>query len=248
MTDNLKPCHRCGNVSEPFQTHDAKANWYFVECGNCGFTGPSFKWPSEAITAWNTRPEPQASQVKVKPLVWDRILARLENGCYYQIIQSRSGKTWCVSFVYRDGSHTLGYYKGEEAAKAAAQAHHEKLVLSQLETEQDAPKRIWAWPFSKHLQSGNWTEGSNDHCEMERAQEMGTELYHHNDIVSELVAALKDTQEALKQMKVACLYYDEYFEIETAREVMITLEDFNKLDEAINKSEAALAKFKETDQ
>lgn len=61
--------------------------------------------------------------VKPKRLVWEGAIARLENGCYYTAIQSRSGKSWCVGYVSRGASSALGYFPDELTAQAAAQAH-----------------------------------------------------------------------------------------------------------------------------
>jgi len=83
----------------------------------CGFSGMTF------LVEVKNGP-------KAKTLEWDRVFARLETGCYYQALQSQTGKTWCVSFVYRYGSDTLGYYPTFEEAKAAAQAHFQVLYDS----------------------------------------------------------------------------------------------------------------------
>ena len=60
------------------------------------------------------------SYVKPKPLEWDGIYAKTVFGAYYQILESRSGKSWCVQIVFKDGSHTICYAQDREAAQAAA--------------------------------------------------------------------------------------------------------------------------------
>lgn len=58
--------------------------------------------------------------VKPKPLVWDGIFARVIFGGNYQILESQTGKSHCLQVVYKNYSHTVGYFPTLEAAQAAA--------------------------------------------------------------------------------------------------------------------------------
>ena len=60
----------------------------------------------------------------IPDLVWVGAVAKLESGCYYTAVSTLSGKSFCVDYVYRGGSHCMGYYADFDKAKAAANAHH----------------------------------------------------------------------------------------------------------------------------
>lgn len=70
--------------------------------------------------------------IPVKELEWEGIYSKVVFGAYYQILVSRSGKSYCLQFIDRDGSITLGYHPTLEAAQAAAQAHFNNQVRSML--------------------------------------------------------------------------------------------------------------------
>lgn len=73
----------------------------------------------------------------VPPLEWDGVRANIGGGCYYHSLPSISGKTWCVSFVFRGGSHTLGYETSLEGGHATAQAHHAAQIMQALGIEKE---------------------------------------------------------------------------------------------------------------
>ena len=61
-------------------------------------------------------------------------------------------------------------------------------LLPTSEAYDGAPETIWAWPYSETLQSGVWSEGTNNHLEMERVREMGTTEYTRTDLHQEALA------------------------------------------------------------
>ena len=74
--------------------------------------------------------------VQVKPLVWEHERAEAF-GNVYELFDDEEAGQWNVDFITTGGyvlieGLTNVYYKTEEYAKAAAQAHHEKLILGAL--------------------------------------------------------------------------------------------------------------------
>jgi len=87
------------------------------------------------LDCWNAA---LASRVKVKPLVWvDHKNVSLSKCGRYQVkkLTGHRREIWRVLYA-TFGAQYVGDYAGkgnlQEAAKAAAQAHHDKLVLSQV--------------------------------------------------------------------------------------------------------------------
>ena len=64
MSEILKPCPFCGRVN--MQQVKCSRRWgYFVSCF-CNAVGPSRRTKNEAITAWNTRNQPEQEQLSLE--------------------------------------------------------------------------------------------------------------------------------------------------------------------------------------
>ncbi len=68
----------------------------------------------------------------IPDLVWTGPCADAGNGCYYQMLESQSGRSFQLTFIFRNGSHSLGYPKTADHAKAAANEHHKVAVMAAL--------------------------------------------------------------------------------------------------------------------
>lgn len=127
MTEiELKPCPFCAG---DFQTWQNVRDGRSLGCSKCGCGFIKYNGPPDntaetrIITAWNTRPE-----VRVKPLVW------VDDGVRYKSICGLYRINMAGYYSVSYGGMILNHHliPSLVAAKDAAQAHHEKLILEAL--------------------------------------------------------------------------------------------------------------------
>ena len=71
MSDELKPCKRCGASGRAMSlTHKDGPTYYWVECVNeyCGEVTGTYEKPEDAIESWNEPSEEQLLRAEVERL------------------------------------------------------------------------------------------------------------------------------------------------------------------------------------
>ena len=127
MTEDLKPCRFCG-ARNTHHSSNGVAN-HFVECDECGASGPACETEDEAIAAWNQRTPPKVKALKwMKRDVWWAEFPPLMSS--YSVFFEQ-GKWWVAQLAEAPP------FGSEEEAKAYVQEHVNRRVLACLEGYDD---------------------------------------------------------------------------------------------------------------
>jgi hypothetical protein len=131
----LKSCPLCDHQPLSIDKWIGKHLGWQIFCFHCGSVSVEGLTEAEATAKWNTR-APAVGGVRVKPLVWIERTGHFlgmwsEDQDEYTLVKGVEHYR-----VYSPGTGSyLGAFNTLEAAKAAAQAHHEAAILSALEPQ-----------------------------------------------------------------------------------------------------------------
>ena len=120
MTDKLKPCPFCGGEHLTYRAAHIGDSYY---CEGCGSYGPLSN-PDNIKEAYNTRPTVRPVVKKLEFVFYGANMLKVKTPFGTYILGDRS---W---WFEDENSHQA---RDIEAAKAAAQADHERRILSCLE-------------------------------------------------------------------------------------------------------------------
>ena len=107
MTDELKPCKRCGASGRAMSlTHKDGPTYYWVECVNeyCGEVTGTYEKPEDAIESWNEPSEEQLLRAEVERLraqieaMMDALQTIDQSACYPADVQPDlpRGDAWAL--------------------------------------------------------------------------------------------------------------------------------------------------------